>query len=77
VTELDLRQSFIPTSLIEHLADVMPRNVAGDGYDYQAFLDGLVKGNVSNGIKTRSENHKSVDWRRGNGGMARRSRHYL
>ena len=44
VTELDLRQSLIPMQLIEHLASIMPKDVSGEGYDYDAFLDVLVNG---------------------------------
>jgi hypothetical protein len=50
VTELDLRQSLIPASLIDHLETVMPRDPTGEGYDYHSFLDVLVNG-TSSGVK--------------------------
>ena len=76
MTELDLRESLIPMSLIEHLTNVMPRSSTGDGYDYHSFLHGLVSSGISpvNGSSSTSGEMKvSVV-----GGMARsRSKHYL
>jgi hypothetical protein len=85
---LDLQQSLIPASLIEHLANIMPRDASGEGYDYDSFLDVLVNGASGNGTKsasvvsqsaisTSSAPTESID-RAANGGMARGgSRHYL
>jgi Ca2+ insensitive EF hand len=57
VTELDLHQSLIPAQLIDHLADIMPKDASGEGYDYDAFLDILVNGGgkeISNGREQRT-----------------------
>jgi hypothetical protein len=70
MTELDLRESLIPVSLIEHLAMVMPRSSTGEGYDYLSYLDGVTV--ASNGTRSSSEETRVA------GGMARsRSTHYM
>jgi hypothetical protein len=84
---LDLQQSLIPASLIEHLANVMPRDASGEGYDYDSFLDVLVNGASGNGTKSLAAALPSTTTmatapsdsadRSANGGMARGSRHYL
>ena len=92
MTELDLQQSLIPMTLIEHLARIMPQHSSGEGYDYEKFLEALVNGpsyTISNGnsdekwSRTRNQSISSVDSSnqtevaRVTGGMARGSRHYL
>jgi Ca2+ insensitive EF hand len=80
VTELDLRHSLIPVPLIKYLAKVMPQHNDGEGYDYHSFLNGVVNGNTSNGVKTTTsvERTRSVEQTEvTGGGMARGARHYL
>lgn len=84
---MDLQQSLIPASLIEHLANVMPKDPSGEGYDYDSFLDVLVNGASGNGTKGLSAVLSSASTMTtapaespngsANGGMARGSRHYL
>ena len=89
MTELDLRESLIPSHLIEHLAKVMPKDRTGEGYDYQSFLDVLVNGQPPTDVKRassisseqminkRNSTISSSNETRITGGMARRSKHYL
>ncbi|KAG0260122.1 hypothetical protein DFQ27_003731 [Actinomortierella ambigua] len=39
VTELDLKQSMLPVAIVQYLTDTMPPSNAGQGYDYEGYLD--------------------------------------
>ncbi|KAI1319616.1 hypothetical protein EDD11_003609 [Mortierella claussenii] len=41
VTELDLKQSMLPPSVVSYLQSTMPRHDSADGYNYQAYLDSV------------------------------------
>ena len=71
VTELDLQQSLIPMSLIDHLKRIMPRDGSGTGYDYREFLDSLVNDGTTVSVRETPQKTKEQN------GIHGRSVHYL
>jgi len=39
VTELDLKQSMLPVSVVHYLQSSMPQHESANGYNYEAYLD--------------------------------------